>query len=115
MPSKSKAYSMMTPTTLLDLVLFGERLKTARLRRNWKLSKVSDMSGVSLSTLKKIEAGDPHVPIGMVAQLCDCYQLGSQWQHLADLDKDHVGQSMETPNVRRRARDGQSPELEFDV
>ena len=115
MASKSKVYAMISQSTLLDLTQLGEGLKAARLRRNWKQEKVCQISGLSLSTLRRIETGDPHVPIGMYAHLCECYHLTGHWHQLVDTDRDLVAQAIDPPYQRQRARTKKSQRLDFDI
>ena len=46
----------------------GQRVKHARLTRDWKRKDFADSAGVSVSTLKRIEEGDPRVGIWAYSQ-----------------------------------------------
>lgn len=116
MATQSNVYAMIPNVVTHELVSLGKRLKEARLRRNWTQQKVKTIAGMSVSTLKRIETGDPHVPIGMYAQLFNCYQFGFQWQRLADANSDQIGSAMEPSNKRCRASGGRSTTgFDFDV
>jgi hypothetical protein len=67
MPRSAKAINLLPPATLGSLQKLGADLAVARLRRKKSLCTWSKRLGVSLSTLQRLEAGDPPVSIGVVA------------------------------------------------
>ncbi len=62
-----KAIRLLPPATLGALQKLGADLAVARLRRKESLRTWAKRLGVTLSTLQRLEAGDPTVSIGIVA------------------------------------------------
>ena len=67
MPKPAKAIQQLPPSTLGALEKLGADLAVARLRRKESLRTWAKRLGVTLSTLQRLEAGDPTVSIGIVA------------------------------------------------
>ena len=57
----------MPPATVHALERLGADLAVARLRRNESLKTWAGRMGVTVSTLQRLEAGDPGVGLGIVA------------------------------------------------
>jgi hypothetical protein len=67
MTRKTKAINQLPPATLGALRKLGADLAVSRLRRKESLRTWAKRLGVSLSTLQRLEAGDPSVSIGVVS------------------------------------------------
>ena len=67
MSKTAKAIRQLPPATLGALQKLGADLAVARLRRKESLRTWAKRLGVTLSTLQRLEAGDPTVSIGIVA------------------------------------------------
>lgn len=67
MPRSTKAINQLPPSTLGALQKLGADLAVSRLRRKESLRTWAKRLGVSLSTLQRLEAGDPSVSIGVIA------------------------------------------------
>ena len=67
MPKTAKALQQLPPATLGALEKLGADLAVARLRRKESLRTWAKRLGVTVSTLQRLEAGDPTVSIGIVA------------------------------------------------
>lgn len=67
MPKTARAIRQLPPATLGALQKLGADLAVARLRRKESLRTWAKRLGVTLSTLQRLEAGDPTVSIGIVA------------------------------------------------
>ena len=67
MEKSVKAIRQLPPATLGALQKLGADLAVARLRRKESLRTWAKRLGVTLSTLQRLEAGDPTVSIGIVA------------------------------------------------
>ncbi len=63
----TKAIQQLPPATLGALQKMGADLAVARLRRKESLRTWAKRMGVTVSTLQRLEAGDPTVSIGIVA------------------------------------------------
>lgn len=62
-----KAINQLPPATLAALEKLGADLAVARLRRKESLASWAKRMGVSISTLQRLEAGDPTISVGIVA------------------------------------------------
>lgn len=67
MSKTTKAIRQLPPATLGALQKLGADLAVARLRRKESLRTWAKRLGVTLSTLQRLEAGDPTVSIGIIA------------------------------------------------
>jgi len=67
MSKTTKAIRQLPPATLGALQKLGADLAVARLRRKESLRTWAKRLGVTLSTLQRLEAGDPTVSLGIVA------------------------------------------------
>ena len=63
---KNAAYNIM-PDTENILKTMGEQIKMARLRRKLSATLVAERTGISRSTLWKVENGNPSVAVGIYA------------------------------------------------
>lgn len=86
-----------------SLVKFGQDLRFARLRRNLSMQLVAQRAKISLSTLDKIEDGDPNVSLGNYAAVMFALNLGTPFSDLADPSKDEIGLMLDLDNVPKRA------------
>lgn len=67
MSKATKAIRQLPPATLGAVQKLGADLAVARLRRKESLRTWAKRLGVTLSTLQRLEAGDPSVSLGIVA------------------------------------------------
>lgn len=67
MPKTAKALHQLPPATLASIQKLGADLAVARLRRKESLRSWAKRLGVTVSTLQRLEAGDPAVSIGILA------------------------------------------------
>ena len=59
--SSTKVFS---PVTVEAARLLGQRVAAARRERRWTLAELAERVGVSVVTVRKVEAGDPTVALG---------------------------------------------------
>jgi ribosome-binding protein aMBF1 (putative translation factor) len=88
------------------LTRLGRDIRTARLRRNWRLDDLAARMGVSRFTVADVERGKPGT--SAAAYLGALWALGllDQLSPVADPDHDSVGKTLEAaraPRVARRA------------
>jgi hypothetical protein len=67
MPKTARALLQLPPATGAAIEKLGADLAVARLRRKESLRSWAQRMGVTVSTLQRLEAGDPAVGIGIVA------------------------------------------------
>lgn len=69
------------------LASLGERLRLARLRRKFTTTLVANRSGISRTTLMKIEKGDSSVTLGAYLRVLAIYGLENDLSEVAEDDK----------------------------
>jgi transcriptional regulator with XRE-family HTH domain len=114
MPSASSVYETLAGKNQMRLQELGNRLRLARQRRQWTQKVLSGKTGVSEGTIKKIEAGNPRVPLGFWVQLLDVFALAEELDLLAQPENDRIGAAMEERPLRQRVRAKAAP-IEFDL
>jgi transcriptional regulator with XRE-family HTH domain len=67
MPKTAAALLRLPPSTASAIEKLGADLAVARLRRKESLRSWARRLGVTVSTLQRLEAGDPSVGIGIIA------------------------------------------------
>ena len=67
MPKIARALLQLPPATAGAIEKLGADLAVARLRRKESLRSWAQRMGVTVTTLQRLEAGDPSVGIGIVA------------------------------------------------
>lgn len=60
-----KRHRNYSPATLEAARILGKRIRLARLERRWTLAELAERVGTSVPTLRKIEAGQPSVSLGL--------------------------------------------------
>ncbi|PIQ53262.1 MAG: DNA-binding protein [Comamonadaceae bacterium CG12_big_fil_rev_8_21_14_0_65_59_15] len=88
MPKTAKAIRQLPPATLGALQKLGADLAVARLRRKESLRTWAKRLGVTLSTLQRLEAGDPTVSIGIIASALWLINRDGALAHLAAPEHD---------------------------
>ena len=86
-----------------SLQMFGNNLRTARIRRRITQKDAATRAGMDVKTLRRIERGDPHVSIGKVAFLIFFLGLGTPLKTLAEPDA-YLLDIRETPLPKRARR-----------
>lgn len=105
MPKTAKAIRQLPPATLGVLQKLGADLAVARLRRKESLRTWAKRLGVTLSTLQRLEAGDPSVSIGIVASALWLINRDGELANLAAPEYDHGALDL---NVREAVELGQA-------
>ena len=103
MPRQSKSYSVLSDAALGSLGGLGERLKEARLRRNWTQQQTAEKAGLSESSVKKVEAGSPRITIGAYLSLLDVFGLPTAFNRVLAPGDDRIGDSLARSATRQRA------------
>ena len=81
----------------------GQDIRLARLRRDLTMQLVSERSKISLSTLDKIEKGNPDVSMGNYASVLFALNLGTPLAEVIDPSKDSVGLLLDLDKLPKRA------------
>jgi transcriptional regulator with XRE-family HTH domain len=108
MPRKSKSYALVSDAALGSLAALGARLKEARLRRNWTQAQSAEKSGLSESSVKKVESGTPRITMAAYLALLDIYGLGTAFDQVLAPGDDSIGEALGRNALRRRSRQPRS-------
>ena len=83
---------------------FGEKLKTARLRRRYSADMVAQRAGIARATLHRIELGDPGVSFGNYARVMQVLRLEQDLTRLAT--DDELGRKLQDAEIGTRGSAG---------
>ncbi len=85
------------------LLVFGENIKLARLRRKLSTKQIAERAGISRTTLYEIERGKPNVSIGNYAKVLSVLGLANDLLNVAK--DDELGRKLQDANlvVKERA------------
>ena len=98
----SKRTPVLLPQTARLLKQMGENIRLARLRRNLQSSLVAERADISLSTLTRVEHGEPSVSMGAYARVLLAVNLDKDILKVgAD---DVLGHTLQDLNMNIRAR-----------
>ena len=88
MPKTARALLQLPPATAGAIEKLGADLAVARLRRKESLRSWAQRLGVTVSTLQRLEAGDPAVGIGIVATALWLIKRDGELRNLAAPEHD---------------------------
>ena len=95
MPKTARALLQLPPATAGAIEKLGADLAVARLRRKESLRSWAQRLGVTVSTLQRLEAGDPSVGIGIVATALWLIKRDGELSHLAAPEHDQGALEMD--------------------
>lgn len=88
MSKTTRALLQLPPATAGAIEKLGADLAVARLRRKESLRSWAQRLGVTVSTLQRLEAGDPSVSMGIVATALWLIQRDGELRNLATPEHD---------------------------
>ena len=77
----------IVPKMQTQLERMGERIKLARLRREYAAGVVAERAGISRATLNKVEKGDAGVAFGIYAKVLAAIGLSHEIDKIASDDE----------------------------
>jgi hypothetical protein len=95
MPKTARALLQLPPATAGAIEKLGADLAVARLRRKESLRSWAQRLGITVSTLQRLEAGDPSVGIGIVATALWLIQRDGELGNLAAPEHDQGALEMD--------------------
>jgi transcriptional regulator with XRE-family HTH domain len=90
----------------------GNAIRTARIRRRKTAADLAGRLGVSLPTLRKLEAGDPGVSLGTFVSALWILDLTSEVAAALDPSKDKLGMVLDMARMPKRVRPRQEENLD---
>lgn len=106
MSKTTRALLRLPPATARAIEKLGADLAVARLRRRESLRSWAQRLGVTVSTLQRLEAGDPAVSVGIVASALWLIQRDGELAQLAapEHDRGAIEQDVQAAVALGRAR-----------
>lgn len=78
MSPRYKSFDSLSQVSIYQLNSIGSKLKGLRLKREWSIQRLSELTGISISTIKQIEQGNPTVSFGFIVLLLQTYGMISE-------------------------------------
>jgi DNA-binding XRE family transcriptional regulator len=91
------------------LLKLGEDLNRARRRRRMTQQSVAERIGASLTTVKRLEAGDPRVPLHFLARVLHLFGELQRLKDLLDSGLDDIGLNLMDEQLPKRIRAPRKP------
>ena len=94
----------MSPAVRRHLRTLGEDLRTARRKRRITQADLAIRMGVAVSTVQRLEAGDPGVSIGTLAMALLAYGKVERVSDVLPEESDEIGLWIDRGNLPQRVR-----------
>ena len=86
----------------------GRDLSLARRRRHITQASLAERIGASLATVRRLEKGDPRIPIHFIARTLQVFGELDRLNQLLDTGEDQIGLSLMNEQVSKRVRTRQT-------
>ena len=103
---------MLSPEMQTRLHQIGKNLQIARKRRKKTVQQAAEMMGTSLSSVRRMEVGDPSVKFATYLAALEVYQLDYTLR-FADPEDDRIGLALEKQRLPQRVRTKKEKRLDF--
>lgn len=103
---------MISPEMQAKLCQIGKNLQVARKRRKKTVKQAAEMMGTSLSSVRRMELGDPSVKFATYLAALEVYQLDYTLR-FADPEDDRIGLALDKQRLPHRVRAKQEKRLDF--
>lgn len=97
----------------MQLRLYGERMKTARVRRRWSKRELAARTGVERRTVARLENGEPGVGLGVFLSVLWVLGLWDTIRDVAAPEADKAGVFLEQQRQPKRVRQAREKEMDF--
>lgn len=97
-----KASPKLFPKAMNTLVILGENIKTARLRRKISMEQIAERAGISRATVWAVEKGSPSVAMGTYMQIL--FVLGLDRDLLRVAADDELGRKLQDAELLTKKR-----------
>ncbi len=113
-PQQSRKPASALPAPVVKAIeKLGEDLNRARRRRNVTQQSLADRIGASLNTVKRMEAGDPRVPLHFLARALHFFGELQKLGNLLDSSEDDIGLVLADEHLPQRVRNRAKPRRSF--
>lgn len=100
-PKKARPLPLPAQRTLKKL---GEDINRARRRRGLTQQALAERVGVGLSTVKRLEAGDPRMQLHVLARVLYLFGELGRLDQLLDIGQDEIGLALMDQQLPQRVR-----------
>ena len=94
------------------LLQIGRNLQLARKRRRKTIQQAAEMIGTSVSSVRRMEAGDPSVKFSTYLTALEVYQLEDTLR-FAEPEDDQIGLTLDKQRQPQRVRKKKEKRLDF--
>ena len=94
--------SNLFPKIINTLIILGENIKTARLRRKISMEQIAERAGISRATVWAVEKGSPSVSMGTYMQIL--FVLGMDKDILQVAADDELGRKLQDAELLTKRR-----------
>lgn len=101
--------NVLLPQLLRLLMIVGENIRLARLRRKLSAQIIAERAGISRNTLRAIERGDPKVAFGAYVNVLFCLRLEQDLLFIAK--DDELGRKLQDAGLPTKVRAPRLPQL----
>lgn len=103
---------MITEKMQVRLLQIGRNLQLARKRRRKTIQQAAEMIGTSVSSVRRMEAGDPSVKFSTYLTALEVYQLEDTLR-FAEPEDDQIGLTLDKQRQPQRVRKKKEKRLDF--
>lgn len=96
------------------LTQLGQRIRIARIRRDWSVAVLAEKAQINRNTVTAIEQGKPGVALGGVVTVLWALGLDQSLHTVADVDADLHGKALEAAKRPMRAGKGRNLSDAYD-
>jgi ribosome-binding protein aMBF1 (putative translation factor) len=89
----------------------GEDINRARRRRRMTQQSLAERIGASLTTIKRMESGDPRIPLHFVARTLHVFGEIDRLRQLLDSAQDEIGLNLMDDQLPKRIRTSHKPRV----
>jgi transcriptional regulator with XRE-family HTH domain len=103
---------MLSPEMQTRLRRIGRNLQVARKRRKISVQQAAEKMGTSLSSVRRMELGDPSVRVETYLAALEIYQLDHSLR-FAEPEDDAIGLALDKQRLPQRIRSKKEKRLDF--
>ncbi len=101
---KSQAHSAMSPSVKRSLTKLGGDINVARRKRGLTIAHVAEAASVSVDSIRRLEAGDSTISIGILAMVLLALGESGRLGQLIDVGDDTTGLVFDEARLPKRVR-----------
>jgi transcriptional regulator with XRE-family HTH domain len=102
------------PQAVERVAQLGQRIRLARIRRDWSVADLASKAGINRNTLTALELGKPGTAIGVCFTVLWALGLDKNLEAVADPDTDLHGKALEASRRPKRAGKPRKAGNEYD-